>query len=65
VIWDQSLFGELCTSAAAAREGARAVLHAHAGEVEAVPVDDPAVTDYINTPEDYERLIREINRDAY
>jgi hypothetical protein len=30
-----------------------------------VPVDDPAVTDFINTPADYERLIREINRDAY
>lgn len=65
VIWDQMLFDELRTSDAATRDGARAVLHAHADEVEAVPVDDPAVTDYINTPADYERLIREINRDAY
>lgn len=65
VIWDQSLFVELATSEAAAREGARAVLHAHPAEIEEVPVDDPAVTDYINTPADYERLIREINRDAY
>jgi molybdenum cofactor cytidylyltransferase len=65
VIWDQSLFNELRSSEAAARAGARAVLHAHASEVEAVPVDDPGVTDYINTPADYERLIREINRDAY
>lgn len=65
VLWDQSLFEELRTSDAATREGARAVLHAHADQIEAVPVDDPAVTDYINTPADYERLIREINRDAY
>lgn len=65
VIWDQSLFEELRTSEAATREGARAVLHAHADQVMAVPVDDPAVTDFINTPADYERLIRDINRDAY
>ena len=65
VIWDQRLFAELHTSEAATREGARAVLHAHAAEIESVPVDDPAVIDFINTPADYERLIREINRDAY
>ena len=65
VIWDQRLFQELRSSKAATREGARAVLHAHAAEVDQVPVDDPAVTDFINTPADYERLIREINRDAY
>ena len=65
VIWDQRLFQELRTSAAATREGARAVLHAHTAEVHEVPVDDPAVTDFINTPADYERLIREINRDVY
>ena len=65
VIWDQSLFEELRTSPAATREGARAVLHAHAADVHAVAVDDPAVTDFINTPADYERLIRDINRDAY
>ena len=65
VIWDQCLFEELRTSAAATREGARAVLHAHAADVHAVAVDDPAVTDFIDTPADYERLIRDINRDAY
>jgi len=27
--------------------------------------DDPAVVDDLNTPEDYERLVREVNRDAY
>jgi CTP:molybdopterin cytidylyltransferase MocA len=65
VIWDQRLFEELRTSDTATRDGARAVVHAHADEVQQVPVDDPAVTDFINTPADYERLIREINRDAY
>jgi len=65
VIWDQSVFDELRTSAEATRDGARAVLHAHAKDLQQVPVDDPAVTDAINTPADYERLIRHINRDAY
>ncbi len=65
VIWDEGLFGELRTSEAATRDGARAVVHGHAREVHQVSVDDPAVTDFINTPEDYERLIRDINRDAY
>jgi molybdenum cofactor cytidylyltransferase len=65
VIWDQRLFAELRTSELATREGARAIVHAHADEIRQVPVDDPAVTDFINTPADYERLIREINRDAY
>jgi CTP:molybdopterin cytidylyltransferase MocA len=65
VIWDEALFPQLESSAAATREGARAVLHAHAGAVAQVAVDDPAVIDFINTPADYERLIREINRDAY
>ncbi|HEY6807232.1 MAG TPA: nucleotidyltransferase family protein [Gemmatimonadales bacterium] len=65
IIWDQALFAELTTSPAATREGARAVLHAHAADLLAVSVDDPAVIDQLNTPEDYERLIREVNRDAY
>ena len=65
VVWDASLFPELRSSVPATREGARAVLHAHAEGTMLVPVDDPAVTDFINTPADYERLIREINRDAY
>jgi molybdenum cofactor cytidylyltransferase len=65
IIWDQAVFPELETSDAAARAGARAVLRAHEGEAAFVAVDDPAVVDEINTPEDYERLVREINRDAY
>jgi len=65
VIWDQALFSELATSAAATRHGARAVLAAHERDLVTVAVDDPAVIDDLNTPEDYERLIREVNRDIY
>ena len=65
VLWGAALFQELLTSDAATRHGARAVLHAHAAEVATVAVDDPAVIDDLNTPEDYERLVREMNRDIY
>jgi len=65
VIWDQALFAELATSAAATRDGAGAVLAAHARDLVTVAVNDPAVIDDLNTPEDYERLIREVNRDIY
>jgi len=65
VLWGSTLFEELLTSVAATRHGARAVLHAHPAELTLVPVDDPAVTDDLNTPEDYERLVRELNRDIY
>jgi len=65
VIWDQALFSELATSAAATRRGARAVLAAHERDLVTVSVDDPAVIDDLNTPEDYERLVRELNRDIY
>jgi CTP:molybdopterin cytidylyltransferase MocA len=65
VIWDAALFTELESSDAATREGARAVLHAHDAEVSTVSIDDPAVCDDLNTPQDYERLIRVLNRDIY
>ena len=65
VLWASGLFDELLTSDAATRHGARAVLHAHAAQIATVPVDDPAVIDDLNTPEDYERLVRELNRDIY
>lgn len=65
IIWDASLFPDLEVSEAATRDGARAVLRAHPDRVITVVVDDPAVVEDLNTPEDYERLIREINRDAY
>lgn len=65
IVWGSSLFQELLESPAATREGARAVLREHRREIVSVPVDDPAVIDEINTPEDYERLVREWNRDIY
>ena len=65
IVWAAASFPELATSGEATREGARAVLHAHQGEIQEVPVDDPAVIDDLNTREDYERLVRDINRDAY
>src|SRR2546422_237631 len=34
-------------------------------DVLTVTVDDPAVIDDLNTPEDYERLVRDVNRDIY
>jgi len=65
VIWGSALFGELLESPDATRAGARSVLHKHEKEVVTVAVDDPAVIDEVNTPEDYERLVREWNRDIY
>ncbi|PYP12848.1 MAG: hypothetical protein DMD54_17835 [Gemmatimonadetes bacterium] len=65
VIWGSGLFGELLESPDATRKGARAVLRAHEKEIVSIPVDDPAVIDQVNTPEDYERLVREWNRDIY
>jgi molybdenum cofactor cytidylyltransferase len=65
VIWGSALFGELLESPAATRDGARAVLHQHEKDVVSVAVDDPAVIDAMNTPEDYERLVRDWNRDIY
>jgi molybdenum cofactor cytidylyltransferase len=65
VLWDRALFQELSRSAVATRHGPRAVLLAHEAELAMVPVDDPAVIDDLNTPEDYERLVREVNRDIY
>jgi CTP:molybdopterin cytidylyltransferase MocA len=65
VLWDRTLFEELADSPVATRHGGRAVLLAHEAELATVPVDDPAVIDDLNTPEDYERLVREVNRDIY
>ena len=65
VIWGSTLFGELLEHPDATQEGARVVLHEHERELLSVPVDDPAVIDQVTTPEDYERLVREWNRDIY
>src|SRR6266849_8839151 len=68
VIWDQALFAELAGARATDAPGGgaeAAVLERHAGEFVALNVDDPAVIDELETPEDYERLVRQINRDLY
>ena len=65
VLWDQAVFDELVTSGAATRHGASAVLRALEHRIASVAVDDPAVIDDLDTPEDYERLVRELNRDIY
>lgn len=65
IIWGAGLFNELLENATVTREGARALTRAHAADVCAVAVDDPAVIDEVNRPEDYERLVREWNRDLY
>ena len=65
VLWDSSLFSELETSEEATRYGGQAVLRRHEDQLLVVPVDDPAVIDDLNTPEDYERLVRHVNRDVY
>lgn len=65
VIWSSVTFDDLLTNPAADRDGARAVLHALGAAVAVIPVDDPAVVASVNTPEDYERLVREWNRDIY
>jgi hypothetical protein len=41
------------------------VLQAHQDDVVSIAVDDPAVIDAVNTPDDYERLVREWNREIY
>lgn len=65
VMWDASVLEELASSALATHEGARVVLHAHERDLVTIAVDDPAVIDDLNTPQDYERLVRDTNRDAY
>lgn len=66
VLWGERALPLLLESPAATREGARAVLRElNREEVIEVAVADPAVLDGINTPEDYERLVRQVNRDAY
>ncbi|MGH7754557.1 MAG: nucleotidyltransferase family protein [Gemmatimonadales bacterium] len=66
VLWSDRAVPALLEDQRAGTEGARAVLHSlPRRDVREVAVGDPAVLDGINTPEDYERLIRGINQDAY
>jgi molybdenum cofactor cytidylyltransferase len=56
VIFNRSIFGELRRADPA--KGAKPIVHAHAdGEVN-VDVDDPGAFADIDTPEDYDRIIR-------
>jgi molybdenum cofactor cytidylyltransferase len=41
-------------------DGLRALLDAHRHEIQEVPVDSPAVLEDIDSPEDYERLSRQV-----
>ncbi len=56
IIFGRAVFDELL--AAPDAEGARAVVRADAGRVLRVPVDDPAVVKDLNTPEEYQELMK-------
>ena len=56
IIFGRAVFDELL--AAPDAEGARAVVRADAGRVLRVPVDDPAVIKDLNTPEEYQELMK-------
>jgi molybdenum cofactor cytidylyltransferase len=56
VIFNRSIFAEL--RRADPSKGAKPVVHAHAAEEVHVDVDDPGAFADIDTPEDYDRIIR-------
>ena len=56
VLFDRSVFAEL--RRAPLDEGARAVVHAHASDITNVDVADEGCVTDVDTPEDYEKLIR-------
>lgn len=56
VLFGRAVFAELL--GAPRDEGARAVVHRDAGRVAEVPVEDAAVLEDFNTPEDYKKLLR-------
>lgn len=58
VVFARTVFEELLS--APEDEGARAVVRADPQRVAIVPVDDPAVVEDIDTPEDYRRLLRQV-----
>lgn len=59
VIFARAVFDELVH--APDDEGARAVVHADPSRVRDVDVDDPAVVQDVNTPDEYEDLVRRAN----
>jgi molybdenum cofactor cytidylyltransferase len=56
VLFGRPVFAELL--GAPDDEGARAVVHRDPARVAEVPVDDPAVLEDFNTPDDYKKLLR-------
>lgn len=60
VLFGREVFQELLDAPDA--EGARAVVRADRARVLAVPVDDPAVLEDLDTPEQYEALLRKQDR---
>jgi molybdenum cofactor cytidylyltransferase len=56
VLFSKSVFAELLGAPDAV--GAKAVVRKDAGRVVSVPVDDAAVLEDFNTPEDYKGLLR-------
>jgi molybdenum cofactor cytidylyltransferase len=56
VLFDRALFPEL--RRAPLGEGAKVVVRAHADRIVNVPVEDPGCVVDVDTPADYERLIK-------
>jgi molybdenum cofactor cytidylyltransferase len=56
VVFDEALFDALRRADPAA--GAKSVLRAHAAEIVHVAVDDPGSVEDVDTPEEYERMLR-------
>jgi molybdenum cofactor cytidylyltransferase len=57
VLFDRSTFEEL--RQAPLSEGAKAVVHAYADRIVNVPVDDPGCLVDVDTPSDYQRVMKE------
>ena len=57
VLFDRSLFDEL--RKAPLDQGARAVVHAHADRIVNVPVEDEGCLVDVDTPADYDALMRD------
>ncbi len=58
VLFSAALFDELLS--APLEEGARSLIRAHIGEVAEVEVDDPGVLIDVDTPEEYERYVGDL-----
>ena len=60
VLFGRVVFRELLI--ASTTNGARAVVRADPSRIAVVPVDDPAIVEDVDTPEDYRKLLRSIDR---